>query len=61
MKNNKTRRWTLLEEKSKYSHLSNSQGGWNKHEGGAKVAISINVEVGINEEGGFFFLEKAGV
>ena len=35
-----------------YSHLSNSQGGWNKREGGAKVAKSINLEVGINVEGG---------
>ena len=32
--------------------LSDSQGGWNKHGGGAKVAKSINVEVGINVEGG---------
>ena len=30
-----------------YSHLSNKRGGWNKHGGGAKVAKSINVEVGI--------------
>ena len=30
-----------------YSHLFNSQGGWNKHGGGAKDAKSINVEVGI--------------
>ena len=34
-----------------YSHLSNNRGG------DAKVANSINVEVGINLEGGFF-LEK---
>ena len=27
-----------------YSHLSNSQGGWDKHGGGAKAATSINVE-----------------
>ena len=33
----------------KCSHLSNSRGGWNKREGGAKVAKSINVE------GDFFF------
>ena len=31
-----------------YSHLSNNRGGWNKRGGGAKVAKSINVEVGIN-------------
>ena len=31
-----------------YSHLCNSRGGWNKRGGGAKVAESINVEVGIN-------------
>ena len=30
-----------------YSHLSNKRGGWNKRGGGAKVAKSINVEVGI--------------
>ena len=36
--------------KSTYSHLSNSRGGWNKRRGGAKVAKSINVEVGINME-----------
>ncbi len=35
-----------------YSHLSNKRGGWNKREGGAKVAKSLNVEVGINVEGG---------
>ena len=34
----------------KYSHLSNSHGGWNKRGGGKKVAKSINVEVGINVE-----------
>ena len=39
-----------------YSHLSNNPGGWNKHGGGAKVAKSISVEVGINVEGGI--LEK---
>ena len=32
-----------------YSHLSNNRGG------GAKVAKSINVEVGINVEGGIFW------
>ena len=33
----------------KYTHLSNKRGG------GAKVAKSINVELGINVEGGIFF------
>ena len=37
-----------------YSHLSNSRGGWNKRGGGTKVAKSINLEVGINVEGGIF-------
>ena len=27
--------------------LSNKSGGWNKRGGGAKVAVSINLEVGI--------------
>ena len=35
-----------------YSHLSNNRGGWNKCGGSAKIAKSINVEVGINVEGG---------
>ena len=30
-----------------YSHLSNKRGGLNKRGAGAKVAKSINVEVGI--------------
>ena len=34
---------------SNYSHLFNNRGG------GAKVAKSINVEVGINVEGGIFW------
>ena len=38
-----------------YSHLSNNRGGWNKRRGSAKVAKSVNVEVGINVEGGFFW------
>ena len=40
-----------------YSHLSNSRGrgGWNKHGGDAKVAKSINAEVGINVKGGIFW------
>ena len=37
-----------------YSHLSNKHGGWNKPGGGAKVAKLLNVEVGINMEGGIF-------
>ena len=39
----------------KYSHLSNNRGGWNKRGGSAKVAKLINVEVGINVEGGIFW------
>ena len=38
-----------------YSHLSNSRGVWNKRGEGAKVAKSINLEVGINVEGGIFW------
>ena len=38
-----------------YSHLSNKLGGWNKCGGGAKFAKSLNVEVGINEEGGILW------
>ena len=38
-----------------YSHLSNNHGGWNKRVEGAKVAKSINVEVGIIVEGGIFW------
>ena len=37
-----------------YGHLSYSGGDRNKCVGGAKVAKSINVEVGINMEGGIF-------
>ena len=37
-----------------YSHLFNKGGAWNKRGGGAKVAKSLNVEVGINKEGGIF-------
>ena len=33
---------------NKYSHLSNNRGGWNKRGGSAKVAKSINMEVGKN-------------
>ena len=39
---------------SGYSHLSNSREGWNKRGGGAKVTKSLNVELGINQEGGIF-------
>ena len=35
--------------------LSNNRGDWNKRGGRAKVAKSINVEVGINVEGGIFW------
>ena len=35
-----------------YSHLFNKCGGLNERGGGAKVAKSLNVEVGINVEGG---------
>ena len=38
-----------------YSHLSNSQGGWNECGGGAKVPESANKEVGIIVEGGSFW------
>ena len=38
--------------KQGYSHLSNNRGGWNKHGGEAKIAKSLNVEVGINVEVG---------
>ena len=47
-----------------YSHLHNHGGwkfqiskcgGWNNRGGDAKVAKSINVEVGINVEGGIFW------
>ena len=37
-----------------YSHLFNKRGAWNKRGGGTKVAKSLNVELGINEEGGIF-------
>ena len=36
-------------------HLFNKRGGWNKCGGGAKVAKSLNMEVGINVEGGIFW------
>ena len=52
---------TMAEKKSiqsgtaTYSHLSNKRGGWNKRGGGAKVAKPLNVQVGINMEGGIFW------
>ena len=39
-------------QRYEYSHLSNNRGGWNKREGSAKVAKSINMEIGINVEVG---------
>ena len=41
--------------KGPYSHLFNKRGGWNRRGGGAKVAKSLNVEVGMNMEGGIFW------
>ena len=38
-----------------YSHISNKRGDWNKRGGGAKVAKSLNVKVGINKEGGIIW------
>ena len=38
-----------------YSHLSNKCGGWNKRGGGVKVVKSLNMDVGINVEGGIFW------
>ena len=45
-------------EKINYSHLFNKHGAWNKRGGGAKVAKSLNVEVGISKRGGWDFLDK---
>ena len=39
----------------KINLISNKRGGWNKRGVGAKVAKSLNVEVGINVEGGIFW------
>ena len=50
-----------------YSQLSNKHGGWNKLGGGAKFSKSLNMEVGINVEGGILWkklidnLNKSGV
>ena len=46
--------WVRSEDQSHYSHLFSKRGAWNKRGGGAKVAKSLNVELGINEEGGIF-------
>jgi len=40
--------------KTTYSHLFNKRGAWNKRGGGAKLAKLLNVELGINVEGGIF-------
>ena len=37
-------------KESTYSHLFNKRGAWNKRGGGAKVAKSLNMELGINFE-----------
>ena len=42
-----------------YSHVFNNRGGWNKREGGAKVAKLLIVEVGIKVEGGIFWKKLA--
>ena len=47
--------WHYFVSSKKYSHLSNKCGGWNKRGGGAKVAKSLNLEVGINVDGGIFW------
>ena len=44
----------VCDKEGTYSHLFNKRGAWNKRGGGAKVAKSLNVELGINEEGGIF-------
>ena len=49
------RKYSPKQLKCVYSHLFNSRGDWNKRGGAAKVAKSINVEVGINVEGGIFW------
>ena len=38
-------------------HLFNKRGGLNKHGVGANVTKSLNMEVGINVEGGIFWKE----
>ena len=44
-----------------YSHLFNKRRGWNKRGGGAKVAKSLNVEVGKNVEGGIFWKKRVQI
>ena len=39
----------------KYSHLFNKRGGWNKCGGDAIVAKSLNMQIGINVEGGIYW------
>ena len=46
--------YVLFDQGLTYSHLFNKRGAWNKHGGGAKVAKLLNVELGINVEGGMF-------
>ena len=41
-----------------YDYYSNIREGWNKREGGAKFAKSLNVEVGINMEGGILWKKQ---
>ena len=35
-----------------YSNLTKNRGDWNKHGGEVKIAKPLNVEAGINMEGG---------
>jgi len=51
-------RWsplTIMIKCRVYSHLFNKRGGWNKRVEVAKAAKSLNVQVGINVEGGIFW------
>jgi hypothetical protein len=43
-----------LSKPTRYSHLFNKRGAWNKRGGGAKDGKLLNVELGINVEGGIF-------
>ena len=43
-----------MNRKCEYSHLFNKRGAWNKRGGGAKFTKLLNVELGINVEGGIF-------
>ena len=47
--------WASLKPFRQYSRLFNKRRGQNKRGGGAKFAKSLNVEVGINVEGGIFW------